>query len=90
MSNKAIQEKYFDSYTDEEYFGENITPIFNKKILSNYLENFDRNSKILDFGCGNGKFGFTEHMIRLGFNVSFTDISSNSVSALKKDWSVSI
>ena len=82
--NKEIQEKYFDSYTDENYFGENLTPIFNKKVVSKYLEKFDKNTKILDFGCGNGKYGFTEHIINLGFNVSFTDISAKSVNALKR------
>ncbi|OIN02473.1 hypothetical protein A9235_01950 [Polynucleobacter sp. MWH-Tro8-2-5-gr] len=84
IENKKIQERYFDSYTDEDYFGKNLTPIFNKNILSNYLERFNKNTKILDFGCGNGKYGFTEHLINLGFNVSFTDISANSVNALKK------
>lgn len=84
IENKEIQEKYFNSYTEEDYFGENLTPIFNKNLISEYLERFDKNIRILDFGCGNGKYGFTEHLIKLGFNVSFTDISANSVNALKK------
>lgn len=82
MKNPERQKEYFDSYTDLNYLGENLTPIFNKEILREYLSDLPRDTKILDFGCGNGKYGYTEYISELGYDISFTDISEKSVRSL--------
>lgn len=80
--NKAIQESYFDSYTDNNYDGPNLTPNFNKEVVVKYLADLKAGSTILDFGCGNGKYGYTENLIENNFKVSFIDISTKSVNSL--------
>lgn len=84
--NKSAQEAYFDSYTQIDYTGPNLTPEFNKQLIINLLLELrlEPNSNILDFGCGNGKYGYTESLVDKGYNVSFVDISTKSVDALKR------
>ena len=82
MKNTCVQEHHFDSHSTDDYAGPNLTPLFNKEVVRSAIRKNSNVTRVLDFGCGNGKYGYTEYLLREGFQVSFTDISRISVAAL--------
>lgn len=51
-------------------------------IVSNIMENIDRNSKIIDIGCGNGNMSI--QLGKFGYSVTGIDIDPDSIEFAKK------
>lgn len=64
------------------------TPSQSAKKILKFLENKDRNIKILDAGCGNGNIA--QVVLKAGFQVEGCDISSSAKNKIKKFYNCSI
>lgn len=85
--NENKQKKYFDSLAQQRKQEANaVAPFKNRYIQEQVYRSIielPKSQKILEIGCGDGEGGgFTEYFVEMGLDVTFMDISSESVDRL--------